>query len=103
MKQKIANALYDIFVQELGADEFHRFSFVWSYCNMPFDDFTILCEDRQRALYRRAPRGLGEVVEATYEPQRQAANQAIRKLARWIGSSPPLDRMAWVNGEIAYA
>jgi hypothetical protein len=104
VRPKIADALYSIFVKELGADEFHRFSFVWSYCNMDFHDFTILCDgNREQAHYRRTPLGLGEVASALYEPQRLAANQAIRDLARWIVSIPPLERMAWVNGEIERA
>lgn len=103
MKATIADVIYSIFVRELGADEFHRFSFVWSYCNMDFNDFTILCDgNREAAHYRRTPLGLGEVTRATYEPERRAANQAIRDLARWIYSIPPLERMDWCEGRLVW-
>src|SRR6185369_5246406 len=100
MKEKVANALYDIFEQELGACG-QREEFVSGYMNTRATDFTLLVKGHKTVHYIRMPLGLGEVTRAPDEVKRVAANLAIRGLAKWILSKSPLERIAWANGELS--
>lgn len=101
MKEKIAETLYTIFEQELGACG-QREAFVSGYLNTRATDFTLSVRGKKTVRFIRTPLGLGEVTRASDEPKRAAANAAIKHLARWIVSIPPLERKAWCEGELEW-
>jgi len=101
---KIANTLYDIFIQELRARESTREDFCAQY-ELGLAEIPVYVAARARsdarARYTRTPDHLGGIV-ATYDPQgAMRVNQAIADLENRLVRMSPLERIDWFNEESA--
>ena len=99
MTEKLANAIYDILMETMGANEYHRFTFVFRYLNTTAPTFPIhkhAFRTQQTGTYHRTETGLGYVTSADAESAAAAA-QRLGDLERWLIGIPPTERLAWVS------